>query len=103
MSLEQFADAPSFRPSDEGIKAYELWQLQKRKGEIRKSHLDHWNSTRVLTSTGRPVDAIVSPMAPYAAPPHGKNRHVADAHFCLSSSLIYLYQGRELYDGLERS
>ena len=77
MSLDQFPDVPSFRPSDGGITAYQLWRLQKKKTEIRKKHLDHWNATRDKTGTGRPVDAIISPMAAYAAPPHGKNRYVA--------------------------
>ncbi|KAK0493703.1 hypothetical protein EDD18DRAFT_1107701 [Armillaria luteobubalina] len=33
---------------------------------------DH--STEKIMGTGRPVDAIITPVAPYAAPPHGLNR-----------------------------
>lgn len=56
------------------ISAYRLWQLHKRKAELRKEYLDLWEKTVQDTGTGRPVDAIIAPAAPYAAPPHGKNR-----------------------------
>jgi amidase len=29
--------------------------------------MEYWNSTAQLTGTGRPVDAIISPLAPFAA------------------------------------
>ncbi|KAK7047326.1 hypothetical protein VNI00_006557 [Paramarasmius palmivorus] len=53
--------------------AYELWQLQKEKRDLRKSHLDHWEATASRTGTGRPVDAIIGPATPYSAVPHGLN------------------------------
>jgi len=62
-----------FLPSSEPMNAYALWQLQKHRRELRKEYLDHWEATAATTGTGRPVDAIISPVAPYAAPPHGKN------------------------------
>ncbi|KZT09017.1 general amidase [Laetiporus sulphureus 93-53] len=55
------------------LSAYELWQLHREKRALRKSHLDHWEATVARTDTGRPVDAIISPVAPYAACPHGCN------------------------------
>lgn len=60
-------------PSPYGITAYQLWQLHKEKRDLRKEYLDHWQSTVQATGTGRAVDAIISPVAPYAAPPHGLN------------------------------
>lgn len=54
--------------------AYGLWQHQKRKTELREMYLDHWNATVARTGTGRPVDAIVLPVAPFPAPPHGFHR-----------------------------
>ncbi|TFK77300.1 general amidase [Pluteus cervinus] len=57
-----------------GSTAYELWQVQRRKREIREEYLQYWNDTIINTGTGRPVDAIISPVAAYAAPPHGQNR-----------------------------
>lgn len=35
--------------------------------EIKKRYLDYWNSTALVTSTGRAVDAVVSPVAPFPA------------------------------------
>ncbi|KAH9987890.1 general amidase [Russula vinacea] len=58
---------------DTSISAFELFQVQKRRAALRKEYLDYWQSTKALTSTGRPVDAIISPVAPFPPPPHGKN------------------------------
>ncbi|QRV80629.1 amidase [Ceratobasidium sp. AG-Ba] len=55
------------------LTAYELWQLHKEKLDLRKEYLDCWQSTESQTTTGRPIDAIISPSMPFAAPPHGKN------------------------------
>ncbi|KAH9027227.1 general amidase [Lactarius pseudohatsudake] len=55
------------------ISAFELFKIQKKRAVLRKEYLDHWQSTSVSTSTGRPVDAIISPVAPFPPPPHGQN------------------------------
>lgn len=65
---------PAFRPPPNGISSYELWQVQKKKRDIRQEYLDYWNATAAETGTGRPVDAIISPCAAYVAPPHGMNK-----------------------------
>ncbi|KAF9241340.1 general amidase [Melanogaster broomeanus] len=62
-----------FRSRRGGITAYQLWQVQKTKSNLRTQYLEHWNKTVEQTGTGRPVDAIICPAAPYAAPPHGRN------------------------------
>ncbi|KAH9175196.1 general amidase [Lactarius sanguifluus] len=59
-----------------GISAFELFKIQKKRAVLRKEYLDHWQSTSVSTSTGRPVDAIISPVAPFPPPPHGQNKNV---------------------------
>ncbi|KAF9229322.1 general amidase [Gyrodon lividus] len=64
-----------FRPRKGGITAYQLWQVQKTKRDLRTRYLEHWNQTVQNTGTGRPVDAIICPAAPYAAPPHGRNQY----------------------------
>ena len=51
--------------------AYQLWQLQKKRLALRQEYTVHWNATVSETGTGRPVDAVISPVAPFAAPPHG--------------------------------
>ncbi|KAK0500608.1 general amidase [Armillaria luteobubalina] len=57
-----------------GLSAYQLWQVQKDKRNLRQEYLEHWQATEKITGTGRPVDAIITPVAPYVAPPHGLNR-----------------------------
>lgn len=64
-----------FLPIQENISAFKLWQLQKEKLALRQQYLDYWNKSVQISGTGRPVDAIISPMSPYGgAPPHGLNR-----------------------------
>ncbi|KAH9059366.1 general amidase [Lactarius vividus] len=57
------------------ISAFELFKIQKKRAVLRKEYLDHWQSTSLSTSTGRPVDAIISPVAPFPPPPHGQNKN----------------------------
>lgn len=68
-------DKPAFRPSEEAISAYQLWQIHRKRRDLREGYMDHWNATISQAGTGRPVDAIISPCAPYTAPPHGHNRY----------------------------
>ncbi|KAH7907273.1 general amidase [Hygrophoropsis aurantiaca] len=77
MSLDPGNEDPQFRPTPktEGIMAYQLWQVQKRKRELRKEYLDHWEATVSRTGTGRPVDAIICPPTSFVACPHGMTRH----------------------------
>lgn len=56
------------------VSAYGLWQFQKQKRDLRQEYLEHWNNTTQETGTGRPVDAIIAPVAPYTAVPHGMNK-----------------------------
>ncbi|OCH96445.1 general amidase [Obba rivulosa] len=65
----------SFRPDNAGISAYELWQVQNTRSQLRKEYLDHWQQTAHVTGTGRPVDAIIVPGATWPAPPHGEFKY----------------------------
>jgi amidase len=40
--------------------------------KLKKEYLDYWNSTSEHTGTGRPVDAVVCPLAPFPAARPGK-------------------------------
>jgi amidase len=53
------------------LTTYELWQLHKQRRELQREYLEHWRASASETGTGRPIDAIIAPVAPYAAPPHG--------------------------------
>ncbi|KZV92929.1 amidase signature enzyme [Exidia glandulosa HHB12029] len=48
----------------------ETWQLNLEREKFRSRVLEHWNATAARTSSGRPVDAILCPVAPTLAPPH---------------------------------
>ncbi|GKZ21627.1 hypothetical protein AbraIFM66951_005167 [Aspergillus brasiliensis] len=61
--------------------AREIAALNVRKREYQKKYMDYWNSTSKLTTTGRPVDAVICPTAPHAAVIPGKYRHTGYTTF----------------------
>ena len=73
MSMDANAPPSGLLPPLQPASAYELWQVHKLRQELRQEYLDHWQASVKDTGTGRPIDAIISPAAPYAAPPHGKS------------------------------
>lgn len=70
-------DIPDFRIPRKPLTAYQIWQLHKERRELYKAHLDRWEATISETGTGRPIDAIICPPAPYTAVPHGQTRCVS--------------------------
>ncbi|OSD03465.1 general amidase [Trametes coccinea BRFM310] len=67
-------DVPAFRVPRKPLTAFQQWQLNKERRALRKAHLDRWEATISETGTGRPIDALICPVAPYAAVPHGQTR-----------------------------
>lgn len=51
----------------EQAKATDIAANNVAKREYQKEYIDYWNSTAELTGTGCPVDAIIAPVAPFAA------------------------------------
>ena len=47
--------------------ASEIAAVNVAKRAYQKEYMEYWNSTSSLTGTGRPIDAIVAPLAPFAA------------------------------------
>ncbi|GAM89787.1 hypothetical protein ANO11243_078260 [Dothideomycetidae sp. 11243] len=47
--------------------ATQIMETMVEKRELCKEYMDYWNSTVKMTGTGRPVDAVLSPVAPFAA------------------------------------
>lgn len=47
--------------------ALEVAGINVAKREYQKQYMDYWNSTSQATGTGRPVDAVICPVAPHAA------------------------------------
>ncbi|KAJ7246279.1 general amidase [Mycena haematopus] len=73
--LQEEGDAPFLSLSDSVLSAFELWQLHKTKRDLRQEHAKHWEDTIGQTGTGRPVDAIISPVAPHTALRHGWHKN----------------------------
>ena len=55
---------------DKPYSVSEIFELNLARDAFRGEALAYWNQTQSRTSTGRPVDAIISPVAPTLAPPH---------------------------------
>lgn len=69
-ALEEFRDGPRDPMSVLDYQEYAL----KRNRYIAE-YMEYWNSTVAMTGTGRPVDAIIMPVAPHAAVVPGKYYH----------------------------
>ena len=52
----------------------ETFKLNVAREAFRARVAAHWHATRSRTTTGRPVDAILSPVAATLAPPHDTTR-----------------------------
>lgn len=47
--------------------ASQIMAANIEKREAQKEYMEYWNSTAKHSGTGRPVDAVISPLAPFAA------------------------------------
>jgi amidase len=47
--------------------------------QYRRDYMDYWNSTAKLTKSGRPVDAVLAPVAPISAIELDKNAHIGES------------------------
>ncbi|KAK6458184.1 Acetamidase [Scheffersomyces xylosifermentans] len=54
------------------IPVSELWKLQAERTHLIKKYLDRWNATAAITKNGKPIDAIIMPVTPFAGNPNGK-------------------------------
>ncbi|KAI1612707.1 acetamidase [Exophiala viscosa] len=54
------------------LSTFETWQLQQRKLVIQKEYLDRWNTTVERSTTGRPMDLILTAAKPTVATEHDK-------------------------------
>lgn len=81
------------------LSVYEHMQVNSQRIAYRKLQLDHWSETATRTSTGRPVDAIICPSAPWVAPPHGKHKYNGYTSTYLANSMgsVILMSSQDLY------
>ena len=54
-------------PSHPQANASDIMAVNITKREAQKEYMEYWNSTASLTASGRPVDAIITALAPFAA------------------------------------
>ncbi|CDR44205.1 CYFA0S14e00804g1_1 [Cyberlindnera fabianii] len=54
----------------------ELWDLHAERTTLMKRYIDRWAASASMTSTGKPIDAILMPVSPYSGVGHGKFRYV---------------------------
>ncbi|CUM64854.1 uncharacterized protein PRCAT00002469001 [Priceomyces carsonii] len=50
----------------------DLWKLQSERKLLQKKYLQRWNETALKTKNGKPIDAIILPVSPFAGNPKGK-------------------------------
>ncbi|KAF2025582.1 amidase [Setomelanomma holmii] len=73
LSGEPMADQVKFYETlDTEFKASEIAATNVELRTLKKEHMDYWNSTKDKTSTGRPVDGVICPLAPFPAARPGK-------------------------------
>ncbi len=56
--------------------ADKIWEINLRLREYQKEYMEYWNGTARQTKSGKPVDAILTPVAPFAALQFGNTFHI---------------------------
>ncbi|KAK7897999.1 hypothetical protein LTR67_004631 [Exophiala xenobiotica] len=56
--------------------ADKIWEINLRLREYQKEYMEYWNGTAKQTKSGKPVDAILTPVAPFAALQFGGTFHI---------------------------
>lgn len=62
------------RPPGEQKTVLEVAAINIAKRSYQKAYLEYWNSTKQLTSTGRPIDAVLCPVTAHSAVVPNKSR-----------------------------
>ncbi len=57
--------------STDPLSATEFWSLCQQREDFRAAYHQYWNSSREKTSSKRPVDGVILPVAPSAAVQQG--------------------------------
>ncbi|GAA5853824.1 hypothetical protein JCM8547_007462 [Rhodosporidiobolus lusitaniae] len=59
------------------LSTYEYWQLCSKRRTFLTAQLAAWEATSSLTGTGRPFDALITPIAPYPSFAHGTAQDIS--------------------------
>ena len=68
--------------------ASEISAINVTKREYQREYMEYWNSTASVTGTGRPVEAIIGPTAPFPAARPNMYLYYGLCSFTLCSSKI---------------
>jgi amidase len=55
----------------------QAWDLQLERTAYLKKFLEAWNKTAARSKSGKPMDAFIMPIAPFAAVSHNNYDHVS--------------------------
>ncbi|KII95903.1 hypothetical protein PLICRDRAFT_232733 [Plicaturopsis crispa FD-325 SS-3] len=72
--IDEVAALLRLTPEDQKLPkptVYQAWRNQHERVLYAREFLARWQTTGKITSTGRPVDALIMPSAPFVARPHG--------------------------------
>lgn len=76
LSGEAMADQVSLYQNEmHEFSATEIAETNVAMRDLKTEYLAYWTSTASKTSTGRPVDAVISPLAPWPAPMEKKYKY----------------------------
>jgi amidase len=70
-----------YKGVDKESTASEIAAVNVRLRELKKEYLDYWTATEKDTGTGRPVDAVICPLAPFPAARRERFRYLGYSAF----------------------
>ena len=71
-AVQQVAKGYGFEKPKDQANATEIAENNVAKRQFQTEYLEYWNSSKQLSGTGRPADAVIMPIAPFAAARHGR-------------------------------
>ncbi|GAA5888238.1 hypothetical protein JCM16303_005311 [Sporobolomyces ruberrimus] len=63
-------------PDSQELSTLEYWRLCLRRKQFITKQLASWESTSASTGTGRPIDALIAPTAPYTSFTHDSKQYI---------------------------
>ena len=77
------------RPDGSMTTINDSWELALRKTAFQKKVLDAWNDTARCAKSGKPMDGLISPLAPFVAVRHNQYNRVSYPTWISFHRLIY--------------
>lgn len=77
-------------------------EVNVQKRQFQKQYMEYWNSTASITGTERPVDAVIAPLAPFAAARPDMYKYYGTSFFELAADFLFSSAGINLARGMSR-